>query len=130
MNDQEYVDWARGINGRWICHADLSETASRWMNHLAATAPDRLAASARQAFHLVKASGKACDPKPWFYAGLFSLATAEEQQEWLSRHPFTAAVVGRHGSAFLEDLAHHAVADDTARLVVRIQEALDAVSES
>jgi hypothetical protein len=126
MSDQQCIDWAREINGRWICHGHLQETAARWMEHLAATAPARLAASARQAFHLVKTAGRECDPKPWFYAGLFSLSSPEEQQAWLSTHPFTAAAVGGHGATYLEDLAKRPVKEDTARLLIRIQSALDA----
>ena len=130
MTERTYIDWAREINQRWICHGDLRDTAARWMDYLADTAPERLAVSARHAFLLVKASGRVCDPKPWFYAGLFSLATAEEQEAWLSQHPFTAAAVGRHGVAFLEGLTHQTVAGDTAHLLRRIQGALNETKAS
>ncbi|RYD30635.1 MAG: hypothetical protein EOP86_19575 [Verrucomicrobiaceae bacterium] len=124
MTDQECIDWAADINARWICHGHLPETAARWMEHLRSTAPMRLAASARHAYDLVKAAGDAGDPKPWFYAGLFSLSTAEEQEVWLSGHPFTAAAVGGRGLT----LQPGRVGEDTARLLTRIQSALGAMT--
>jgi hypothetical protein len=33
------------------------------------------------------------DPKPWFYAGLFSLATAAEAKQFLATHRITKATV-------------------------------------
>lgn len=33
------------------------------------------------------------DPKPWFYAGLFSLATADEARRFLETHRITRAAI-------------------------------------
>src|ERR1041384_2872948 len=33
------------------------------------------------------------DPKPWFYAGLFSLATVEEARRFLANHSFTLSAI-------------------------------------
>lgn len=124
MTAQECIDWAVDVNARWICHGYLPETAARWMEHLRSTSPMRLAASARHAYDLVKAAGDEGDPKPWFYAGLFSLSTTEEQEVWLSSHPFTAAAVGGRGLT----VQPGRVREDTARLLIRIQSALGAMT--
>ncbi len=93
MNETTRIEWAGSINARWICHHELAECAAGWMKHLEASDPARLADSCRHAFELMMKAGPHNDPKPWFYAGLFSLATEEEQAEWLKEHAFTAAAV-------------------------------------
>lgn len=44
---------------------------------------------------LVHGESGGLDPKPWFYAGLFSLATADEARRMLASHPLTL-MVWRH----------------------------------
>jgi hypothetical protein len=97
MNDTNYIEWAREINTRWICHGRLPEAAAAWTDYLSEVDPARLAQSARRAFRLMMSAGPAVDPKPWFYAGLFSLAEAEERKTWLKDHPFTAAAISTEG---------------------------------
>ncbi|MBX3743795.1 MAG: hypothetical protein KF833_00660 [Verrucomicrobiae bacterium] len=87
------VAWARRVNGRWLVHHGLREDAEAYLDHLAREAPDRLLRSCRRA----RAMGRQCppgtDPKPWFYGGLFSLATEEEASRFLAGHWFTLCTV-------------------------------------
>ena len=65
----DHIQWARQLNGRWIVHNKLNDTAAAWMEHSAE------------------------DPKPWFYGALFSLATPSEAGKFLAGHPLLASVV-------------------------------------
>jgi len=87
------VAWARRVNARWIVHHDLSKSGESYLEYLAKNDPQRLAESCRNAYRLVGERGSVEDPKPWFYGGLFSLATAAEAKEFLAGHSFTAAVI-------------------------------------
>lgn len=89
----DYISWARRVNAAWLVHGDLDSDAAAYMDYLAGIDPDRLNRSCKRAWQLVDSLGKLDDPKPWFYGGLFSLATAEEAARFLGDHPFLAAVV-------------------------------------
>lgn len=93
MNDTICIEWAQRVNATWICHQGLDKCAREWMDHLESTCPERLARSCRNAFRMTMKAGPGNDPKPWFYAGLFSLASTDEKLRWLANHPFTAAAV-------------------------------------
>lgn len=87
------VSWARRVNGRWIVHHSLRERAEDYLDYLAQGDPGRLQASCENAKTLVRTGAGREDPKPWFYAGLFSLATAEERRRYLTEHRFTTAIL-------------------------------------
>lgn len=65
------------------------------MRHLSALDPARLELACRNAHVLMEQRERWEDPKPWFYAGVFSRATEEEVTRFLGRHPFTRAAVSR-----------------------------------
>lgn len=90
--DKDYVAWAKRVNGRWIVHQGLDERAQDYMDHLEETDPKRLERSCRLAHQLVRQAGPE-DPKPWFYAGLFSLATVEEATKFFASHWFTLSAI-------------------------------------
>ncbi|MHC1769750.1 MAG: hypothetical protein AB9869_36630 [Verrucomicrobiia bacterium] len=90
--DKDYVAWAKRVNGRWIVHQGLDERAKGYMDHLEETDPKRLERSCRLAYQLVRQAGPE-DPKPWFYAGLFSLATVEEATKFFASHWFTLSAI-------------------------------------
>lgn len=94
MEDEEtsYVPWAERLNGRWIVHHGLEQRAQAYMDHLAEVDPSRLERSCRLAHQLARQAAPE-DPKPWFYAGLFSLATAEEADKFLANHCFTRLAI-------------------------------------
>jgi hypothetical protein len=89
----ETVAWVRELNSRWIVHHGLEQRAAAYLAHLEATDPERLTIACERAAHLVRACGLVEDPKPWFYAGLFSVATLEEAGQYLAGHWFTAECV-------------------------------------
>lgn len=87
------VFWARRLNGTWLVRGGLDGDAAAYMDHLAARDPARLRESCLRARKLVEGLGPAEDPKPWFYGGLFSLATAAEAGRFAARHPFVSSVI-------------------------------------
>lgn len=89
----DYIGWAYRVNDTWLVHGGLDSDAAAYLDHLAEEDPVRLRRSCERAWRLVNSRGEFEDPKPWFYSGLFSLATAEEAGRFLSGHPFVAAVI-------------------------------------
>ena len=83
------------MNARWIVHAGLNRDADDYMRYLEATDPARLQRSCRNARLMVGVRDRTEDPKPWFYAGLLSLATAAEAEQFAGRHWLTYAAVSR-----------------------------------
>jgi hypothetical protein len=86
-------EWARRVNRGWFVHGGLDVTADAWLTHLEQTDPARFLASCEIARALSRGPDHTIDPKPWFYAGLFSLATPEEARHYLANHRFTAAAI-------------------------------------
>lgn len=91
--EPETVAWVREVNSRWIVHHGLKDRAEAYMAHLEATDPVRLTAACARAARLVRGCGPIEDPKPWFYAGLFSVSTVGEAERYLAGHWFTAECV-------------------------------------
>lgn len=87
------VEWATRINQRWIVHRGLGKRAEDWINHLAETDPLRLRTSCDAARQMIRCWNEGGDPKPWFYAGLFSTATGAEAEQFLAGHRLTTATV-------------------------------------
>src|SRR4029453_760403 len=83
------VAWVRATNARWLVHHGLREDAADYLDHLAAVDPGRLKRSCGIARSMGQRCGSTNDHKPWFYAGPFSLATAEEGRRFLAGHKFT-----------------------------------------
>lgn len=87
------LDWARRVNRSWIVRDKLDDHAEAWLDHLAALDDGRLQRSCETARAMCGIRERLEDPKPWFYAGLFSLATAEEARRFLANHRTTKATV-------------------------------------
>ena len=85
--------WARRVNRGWLVRGGLADTTDAWLAHLEQADPGRLLASCEIARALSRGPDRTHDPKPWFYAGLFSLASAEEARHYLTDHRFTAAAI-------------------------------------
>lgn len=85
--------WAKRVNGAWLVRGGLDATTDAWLAHLEQSDPARFLASCEIARALSRGPDHTHDPKPWFYAGLFSLATADEARHYLSAHHFTAAAI-------------------------------------
>ncbi|MEI7909932.1 MAG: hypothetical protein WCK77_09880 [Verrucomicrobiota bacterium] len=117
-------NWARRVNGAWLVRGGLNATTEAWLSHLERTDGPRLQASCEIARALSRGPDHIHDPKPWFYAGLFSLATADEARHYLTTHHFTAAAIPALAH---DDAVNHWVAalSPTSReLLARLREAV------
>jgi hypothetical protein len=88
----DYAAWVKRANARWITHYSLSLDAEAYMNHLTQVDARRLLASSHNAYLMVWQHDQREDPKPWFYSGLFSLATEDEARKFLAEHWLTRCV--------------------------------------
>ena len=96
MNAREAMtptDWVRRVNGTWIVRHGLAERADEWLAYLERLGDGRLGISCKTAQAMCRFRGRSEDPKPWFYAGLFSHATAQEARRFLAHHRLTPASV-------------------------------------
>jgi len=118
------VAWVRRVNARWIVHQGLRESAAAYLDYLQREDPGRLVQSCRNARRLVAQGGSTNDPKPWFYAGLFSLVGPVEAEEHLRGHWFTAACIPALPEAFGAGMAPEAIGTDTRAKVDAIREAV------
>lgn len=87
------VEWVKRVNRSWIVHNNLNDQAESWVNYLAEPDALRLETSCEIARKMCDLRDPLDDPKPWFYAGLFHLATAAEAQLFLDFHRVTKATV-------------------------------------
>lgn len=124
MNSSDDILWARRVNARWIVREGLRESAAAYLDYLEATDPERLRRSCWRARRLNVLSGMTEDPKPWFYAGLFSLASAAELARFLSSCPFTLACLPAQAQAVPGSLEPESVGRATWETVLRIRAAL------
>ena len=67
---------------------------------------------------------KAEDPKPWFYSGLFSLATREEAARFLATHRVTQAAIPAMAGDPEVELWLDRVGPETRQLMERLRQAL------
>lgn len=124
------VEWAERINRAWIVHSHLDDQAESWMNYLAGLDDGRLEPSCKAARTMCGLRDPLDDPKPWFYSGLFHLATAGEARQFLSNHPVTKATV----PAMAEDESVRSwrghISPATVKLLERLRVALLKARES
>ena len=133
MNEQEMkrpIEWAARINRRWIVHQGLGLRAEDWLAHLAKTDAKRLKKSCETARAMIRRWAQIGDPKPWFYAGLFSTATEEEARHFLGGHRLTTATVPTMAEdANVKEWAA-ALCPETCDLLQRLRTGLLAAKES
>ena len=87
------IEWAGRVNQSWFVRGGLKEHAMEWMKYLMSVDDGRLLSCCEAARAMCGLRDPLSDPKPWFYAGLFSLATADEARRFLENHPVTRAAV-------------------------------------
>lgn len=126
-NSTDHVAWVRRVNARWIVHHGLDENAQAYLDHLAKVDPQRLKRSCRNAHLMVEQKDGMDDPKPWFYAGLFSLATNEEVNRFLAEHWLTKIVTGTDDQTAIQP---GAVSEDTLKKIQRLQTTLARLPDS
>ena len=93
IDDLDPIEWAKLVNRTWIVHNNLNNSAQDWMDYLTELNDGRLVPSCEIARAMCKFRDPLDDPKPWFYAGLFHLATAEEARRFLPNHRVTRATI-------------------------------------
>ena len=124
------IDWVTRVNRAWIVHSNLNDHADAWLQHLADLGDARLQASCETARALCELREPLDNPKPWFYAGLFGLATAEEAKHFLASHRITKATV----PAMVDDedvmLWIDRIGPDTRELLARLRAGLVRVSRN
>lgn len=87
------VDWARRVNRSWLVRSNLNEHTEAWLDYLAGLDDGRLLKSCAFARAMCEIRQNDDDPKPWFYSGIFQLATAAEAKRFLDTHRVTKATV-------------------------------------
>lgn len=127
--ETSYVAWACRLNERWIVHHGLDQRAKAYMDHLSKVDPRRLERSCRLAHHLARQAAPE-DPKPWFYAGLFSLATVEEAREFLANHWFTLSAIPSLPAELCPGTAAGAIGQAARDKIARIRQALSCLLAS
>ncbi len=120
------VAWTSRVNARWIDHHGLNHSAAAYLTHLAQVDQPRLTASCRRAHWMVEHAALE-DPKPWFYAGLFSLATAEETAPFLAAHWLTTIVTDTYNPVATP--GPEGVSESTVKIIRRLQAALAKLPE-
>lgn len=120
----EVVAWARAVNSRWIVHHGLKDRAEAYLAHLEATDPARLATACERAARLVRGCGPIEDPKPLFYAGLFSVSTVEEAAQYLAEHWFTAECVPSLAGQSKRSTRPAGIGPETEAKIARVRKAV------
>jgi len=118
------VDWAKRINRSWIVHNNLNDQAEAWIDHLAETHDPRLEISCEAARTMCDSREPLDDPKPWFYAGLFHLATPQEAFRFLDVHRVTKATVTSMADDESVRLWVNRISPETKALLERLRAAL------
>lgn len=129
-DDRLLESWVRKVNDRWLVHSGLQHRATAYLDHLAATDRERLIHSLRIVRELFRALAPLEDPKPRFYAGIFSLATDEEARRYLHDHLFTFSLIPagahlEHPSADVPEVCAHVqrLREDIYKCILAVQAA-------
>ncbi len=86
----------RQINRTWVVRGGLADDTERYLDRLETQHPEVLLEVCERAIAAArKASAEHRDPKPDFYAALFSLATFEERNFYLCNHLWTRTLSAR-----------------------------------
>jgi hypothetical protein len=123
-SDHAPIEWAKRVNRAWIVHGHLNDQAETWLEHLAALDDGRLRQSCENARAMCDLRDSLEDPKPWFYAGLFSLATPAEARKFLASHRITKALVPSMSDDEEVRLWLARVGPETRQLLERLRQAL------
>ena len=118
------VAWVRDVNSRWIVHRGLNESTEAYLANLEATDQARLITACERAARLIHECGPDEDPKPWFYAGLFSVSTVEEAKKYLTGHWFTAECVPSLAGQLERGTAPEQIGPETEAKIARVRQAV------
>lgn len=124
LDDLTPLEWANTVNNRWIVHNNLNNSAQDWIDYLAALHDGRLLKSCEIARAMCSLRDRLDDPKPWFYSGLFHLATAEEARHFLPNHRVTRATIPAMADDEAVLLWLDRINPETLKLLDRLRNAL------
>jgi hypothetical protein len=86
----EAIRMARRVNRAWITRGNLAGNTENYLDHLCKTRPGELEQVCERALREARAASRnQKDPKPAFYASIFSGATKAERNDFLREHFFT-----------------------------------------
>ena len=118
------VEWAKRINRTWIVRHHLNHQAEAWLDYLVDFPDGRLVRSCEIARAMCELRDPLHDPKPWFYAGLFHLATASEARRFLDTHRITKATVPAMVDDESVQLWIDRISPETRELLGRLRQSL------
>jgi hypothetical protein len=118
------IEWVNRVNSSWIVRGGLNDRAREWLDYLASLDDGRLLPSCQAARAMCGLREPLEDPKPWFYAGLFSLATSEEAARFVQPYRITMAALPSMACDDNIVLWLDRVGDETRDLVLRLRENL------
>lgn len=118
------IEWAERVNRSWFVHGELKEHAKSWIEYLRKLEDGRLLKCCKAAKTMSRIRTPLEDPKPWFYAGLFSQATADEARWFLSQHRVTRATVPAMADDAEVALWLDRAGPETRDVMARIRQAL------
>ena len=127
LDDLDPFEWAKLVNRTWIVHNNLNNSAQDWMDHLAARDDGRLLPSCEIARAMCRFRDPLDDPKPWFYAGLFHLATADEARRFLPNHRVTRATIPTMAGDEAVLLWQDRITHETRVLLDRLRDAIQQI---
>lgn len=118
------IEWAGRVNQAWFVRGGLKEHALEWMKYLMQEDDGRLLPSCEAARSMCSQRDRLSDPKPWFYAGLFCLATADEARRFLETHRVTKATIPSMREDESVVLWLERVGPETRELIQRLREGI------
>lgn len=121
------LDWVKRVNRLWIVRDHLEDHAESWLEHLATLDDGRLTPSCNAARAMCEMRGPLDEPKPWFYAGLFHLATVPEARCFLATHRTTKATVLSMADDEDVRLWIDRVGPETRELLARLRRAISRI---
>ncbi len=123
------VDWARRVNRSWLVRSNLNDHTEAWLDYLGGLDDGRLSKSCGIARAMCGYRQHDDDPKPWFYSGIFQLATAAEARRFLDTHRVTKATVPTMADEPEVHLWLDRVGPETRELLARLQQGLARLRE-
>ncbi len=123
------VEWARRVNRSWLVRSNLNDHTEAWLGYLAGLEDGRLSESCAIARAMCDHRQHDDDPKPWFYSGIFQLATAAEAKRFLDTHRVTKATVPSMAGDPDVQLWLDRVGPETRELLARLREGLARLRE-
>lgn len=118
------IEWATRVNRSWLVRSNLNDHTEAWLHYLADLGDGRLLKSCEIARALCDCRQPYDDPKPWFYTGIFQLATAAEARRFLDTHRVTKAMVPAMADDPDVRLWIERVGPETRELLVRLYQGL------